>query len=109
MSPVSANGGFTTTTRQPLFASMPRVRRRGTASLRPTARAPTRCPCTLTCSARQRASTPGPPPDAPVPDRILLHLDVFSAPAREYTAADPGYIHSLATEWPAITRSPDAT
>jgi hypothetical protein len=50
-----------------------------------------------------------PSPDGPGASEMSLHLEVFSAPVSEYTAAGPGYMHGLATEWPAVTRSPDAT
>jgi hypothetical protein len=50
-----------------------------------------------------------PSPEGPAACEMSLHLGVFSAPVSDYTAAGPGYMHGLATEWPAVTRSPEAT
>jgi hypothetical protein len=50
-----------------------------------------------------------PSPDGPAAREMSLHLGVFSAPVSEYAVAGPGYMHGLATEWPAFARSPEAT
>lgn len=50
-----------------------------------------------------------PSPEGRGAREMSLHLGVFSAPASHYTAADPGYMHSLATTAPALARSPEAT